>query len=862
MYNWEEGENLQGMYSDGVRPDRSNSLPVSFRRSSLETIHSEEATPRGSVSQDELLSVLATKDQLDLSPPNPGLVIQSTKPESACDSRIEIKPTLEVAVQEPHRKKAGGRRQESFPSQAAVSDRSASLPPLSRQINQLRRPASGDYDRQVALFEDLMGSSSELDMPSFSQVLPGEGCSETPSLSRSVKTALIGKVDFGHAFSQTQHNTLPDITAGAGSKGLEENGDACLDALYEAGSGLSTVLTEDEFQTPQASPVVLRRHYNQPQGNSGSTQGTVTPQASPSEVRRTLTEETSPELLLPLPLAPLDTSSSFTSSTASDTTVVFPCPSEFAAESPPSSESNTGSVSPNTGYVDKSRDTPEKLEVEVKSDHSSSPSNSRKDKDTKSKNQESSSSTLSKFKPFSAVRRVHSFSQTRRKQRPISVIGLVHTTRDNSDLLDLDAAIRLKRMTGERQSPPLTGRESPLLLGRGGGSEGGSPVVPEVSDLPSVKVSLTPSSGPHRSISLRDTTLDHQLMNERSSPDGASSPDFSSATSSATNRSPRTIRWSLLRSNHKQKLQIAEEKLAEEVVPHQSSPLPSSDDKDQAKVEEKLLLKEALAKCEPQQAGKLTDKEEERTGGSLFYKPEEDSGVARRKGRGRKKKDKHRSLTIAGTEMELASLEEQQKSGEQRPYKVLQLAREYSRKIKERRLQQKTSSTATAHEERKQDENPTGHSLSLSQTHLSTFDVDNSQTPPTSPSPEWLREHGPTHNQPLCPSKALSTTDLPETAGSRLDSPLPYSDGERTPRGDTPLGLSEQTNFMRKEGLPASIPELPRTNLPVQKSFTIARFTSVADEMMMQGREVEEKKKGRVSGWVRSFVNRFSSSGK
>ena len=38
--------------------------------------------------------------------------------------------------------------------------------------------------------------------------------------------------------------------------------------------------------------------------------------------------------------------------------------------------------------------------------------------------------------------------------------------------------------------------------------------------------------------------------------------------------------------------------------------------------------------------------------------------------------------------------------------------------------------------------------------------------------------------------------------------------------------------------------------------------TSVADKMMMQGREVEERRRERFGGWVRSLVTRFSGSGK
>ena len=902
--------------------DRSKSLPVSFRHSTLETIHSEETTPRSSASQEELLaSLLAMKEQL---PPNPGLVFPSTKPEGGHDSRIEIKPTLEVAVQDPHKKNGKG---VPFPSQLAFADRRGnSLPHYSQQTKQYERPASGDYDRHVALFEDIMGTPSE---PSFSQTLPQEGSNMTPTLSRAVKTALLGKVDFGHAFSQTQPDSSPDLDSSGWSK---EKRDSYMSALanthgfygvesglpavpvedvfltpqagfdraecglptvpveeefqtpqvefYGVESGLPSVPAEDEFQTPQASPMMQRRQYSQPQANSGSTQETVTPQASPSEIRRTIVEESSPDHL-PLPEAPPDIRSSFTSSTASETTII-PRPLESVVEAPPSSESNAASISPCSSSIDRPRETPEKLEVDMKSD--SSPSSSKRDKD-KGKNQESSSSSSSIFKPFSVVRRVHSFSQTRRKQRPISVIGLVHTTRDNSDLLDLDAAMRLKRMTGERQSPILTGRDSPILLGRrrlgggGGGSGEGSPVVPE-ENVPSLtKVSLTPPTRPRRSISLRDTALNHQPMDEEGSPDGASSPDLLPPSSSATNRSPRNNRWSLLRSkNHKQKLPIAEEKLDEEVVTHQGSPLPpGSDDKEVAVVEEKHQFKEAPAKFEPQQADSPTEREERGAeGGSLFCKPEEVSKDVRHRVRNRKKRDE-RCLTIIGTENELASLEQQQQSTEQHSSKVFKLAREYSRKIKARRMQQKSSPTAATgihQEEDKQQEDNTGYSLSLSQTHLSTFDEDGSQTPPTSSSPEWLREHRSSHHiQPSSSpsaskalsttdlaSKAFSTTDLADVEGSRLDSPLAaYSDSERT---DTPLGISDQTKYMRKEGLPSSIPELPRSNNSHQKSFTIARFTSVADEMMMQGREVEERRRGRFGGWVRSLVTRFSGSGK
>ena len=799
----------------------------------------EQGTLHESATHKDLSTSQDVNARLTPSPPNPGRVICSTKSDKAADDMINIKLALNTGnlideLDEPPRS-----------PRELMTRKSLSLPHFTKRENFFphQRPASGDYDGQEALFEDLMGSSSDLDVSNFSQILPEEDSAPSPSFSRAVKAALFGKVDFGHAFSQTQTTSAGEL----GNSQWHKNNcrtKAALSVQQGTVSGLPASVPEDESQTPQASPATQRKHYPL-LSNSGSTQETVTPHNSPPSNHRLL-DESSPDSMPPPPPTLDTSSSSVTSSSVSDTTII-PCPPQFASDSP---ELNRASKSPQF-----SRRQSDSFEDDNSS--TASPANSRKEK---SKTPEAA---LSKFKPFSAVRRAHSFSQARRRQRPISVIGLVHTTRDNSDLLELDMALRLKRMTDGRGSPILIGKGgSPILASLGtrrgrGGSDSGSPLtstpVSSVAEKtsPVVRASTSSPTEPSRTSPTFDTSS--QSTSERTSPEnGASSPDSISATASSTNHSPKTIRWSLLRSKgHKQRTHKLDDETDE------SSPIGSDERSELPKViEENVQFDAARAKFEPTQTATSGDNPGDT---SLFTGSQETSLVTRRKGKLRKRRDK-RSQTIAGTELELASMEQQRKPSDHGPSRVFKLAREYSRKIKERRQQNTFSTIEIPPREVEEmsagarEHGGTGISLSLSQIEIS----ENSQTDPLSSS--WLREHNPPTNYRTAAMKALSTTNIAELSNEvHLDSySQTLSDGDKTPLEKKTFDLSKQTELMRKEDVASSSPEFPRGSMQGSKSFTLSRYTSVADEMMMKGVEVEERRRGRFGGWVKSLVNKFS----
>ena len=767
-----------------------------FEPSILETIHSEGNTPQSSASHEELLASLQVASDLGPPSPNPGRVIHSVRSSKVDDDIIDTRPSAD-------------KTKRPYPA-GMQSRKSMSLPHFAQKNHaHLQRPASGDYDGQEALFEDLMGSASDLvGAPGLSQVLPENNSAPSPSFSRAIKAALFGKVDFGHAFSQSHSDSQA-------SEQESSRQAVTSSSLYGEMHRLS--INEDESQTPKASPTTQRKSSYPDISTAGtcSTQETVTPQGSPHDTRKLIEESNSENFLPPPPTTPssVDTSS-INSSSISDTTIILPCPPEFASDSPQLSRSRTASNSP--------RISERKYSIPEESSGSLSPAIIRKDK---SKTPEASSS---KFKPFSVVRRAHSFSQTRRIQRPISVIGLVHTTRDNSDLLDLDDAIRLKRMTGEG-SPMLKTKGSPDLFRR-------------ESDSAVLVSSLTENRSPV----IRSNTSSPMDQNGTDSPlDGSSSPDSISAPATSSNRSPRTVRWSLLRpKGHKQKPQKAEDQVGE-VSPNGSL---------LGVVEEGLHCESPKAAFEPDQPGNTTVQQHKTTAGdSLFAASQENGVVSRRKSKLRKRRDK-RSLTIAGTELELSAMkQQQQQKTSHQASRVFKLAREYSQKIKERRFQ-RTSSTinVSLEEEDEKRHQVSGQGVSLSQTHQNP---DGSQNDPFVQ--EWLLNYKePSTNHYPTASKALSTNNLVDLStnlhvdiGSQT-----LSDGQKTPRDSTTFDLPG--HVQKDDLLASSSPELPN-NFQGQKSISMSRFTSVADEMMMQGVNKEERRKGKFGGWVKSLVNKF-----
>ena len=230
--DWTSTNNRTSILENGHPVNEEN---ANFDPSMLETIHSEGNTPQSSASHEELLSSLqAASELLEPSSPNPGRVIHSKRSNKLDDDIIETRPSLQTA----------GQTRRPYPAEMQPR-KSLSLPHFSRKnnVHLQQRPTSGDYDGQEALFEDLMGSSSDLGLPDLSQVLPEDGSAPSPSFSRAVKAALFGKVDFGHAFSQTQ-------TASVSKNHPRRAGRP--PHRYE--DGVHRLVTEDESQTPKASP--------------------------------------------------------------------------------------------------------------------------------------------------------------------------------------------------------------------------------------------------------------------------------------------------------------------------------------------------------------------------------------------------------------------------------------------------------------------------------------------------------------------------------------------------------------------------------------------------------------------------------
>lgn len=577
---------------------RTKSAPLSIHEPVLETIHSCENTPTRSYFQDGDNHVLSD-DELSFSPL---MIMQSTN--SNENSIIEIKPSLEVSMRDRSLQIGNDKNGELFEPPLMFTD---SEDHSFENVTCHTLDTNSSHHKDELLFQELMSSrlspitlsKSDITVPKSDQATLNEILSQPDD---TIDDDLIKSI------KNVRPNCVPVID---------------IDPPTQFQINTKLVIHDND--------IIINPAFDDTMDDDCSDAGKTPLHTPPPQFRfnRSTTPYTSIEDL-PSEISDEKTS---TDKKIKNTPLILPSPVEFAKLFRNDSEPLIQSLSLKRG--------------------NSFQFGRRGSKRKKSTSFESSekpdSGKLSFLRPPSSSR------TQRNQQRPISVIGLVHSTRDNSDLVDLDDAILLnKQLNNDRRE-----REEELLLGT------------EVNRRKNIRpLDLTTETT--RSISSTPQIFPTKTKVSSESPSSTSiTPDVSDVEESPKNKikdhevknSPnvRRNRWSLLRSWNRRVKEKREDSTS-------GSDSRQSSASDLEKVNKRSTTNDSKGVSE-----------------SLFNI----GGTPDRRRRVKIKKDKRR-LTIAGTEFhEEETLSELPPSRTlsppgRRQSRVEQLAKEYSLRIKEK----------------------------------------------------------------------------------------------------------------------------------------------------------------------------------
>ena len=418
--------------------------------------------------------------------------------------------------------------------------------------------------------------------------------------------------------------------------------------------------------------------------------------------------------------------------------------------------------------------------------------------------------------------RTRRFSKSKPKQRPISVIGLVHSTRDDSDLVDLDdARILSKRMNCITPdvivAPPLEFQDD-------------KPVKGDEVQIPAFSVGINEKSYLDDEEYIRFCQSLHVPL--ESSPHTTSTSDDS--PSPATKKQNR---WSLLRS----KLTNPSKKTKDS----SSSPTSEEDSSPSNNVHVRTH-------------SDLQEKVPEERSGSLF-------NIDTRDTRRRNKFSKEKKRLTEEDNSACSTPTLQDPSGKRMTTRVHMLARDYSQRIK------KHSSSSPIPSLSKEDESITSQLSSTS-----------TESPAATPAPTWLqalkerrKQYSSTHSKlhdiqtrKVCDDQLATTDDdnlsplltpTPDVLG--LESPL------LTPTSDTfESTLTSSQSFTMGQGDATETKTDPTFSPPLSLKKTVhSNFQRFSSE---RGLAEGEKKENTIvvtnskkkPGWVKSLVHKFSTS--
>lgn len=636
-----EGDSLQQPSSSDVQHESVPYAPQTgvaeeewklHRGSDSQCSHAiEAATQSGSASVDTLSTEVSVSPEPNCLPQEEDelqkpFIIQSTPQATGSDMVIHLLPLneehsekeLDIAVIEP-------------PSMFAVVT-SSDIPQYTIDTESDQEAIENDQEQ---LLLDLISNSTESKLPSSS-----------PLIADAEDAATIERI-----LSQPQEYSEDEAFESRDSSPVLLRPPKQFDGPPKGASG------DDESVTPLASPVAVHRQQEQKEALSTEVDET-TPKASPVFVHKVYKRRGTPYTSIEdLPSAVDE------DSTVSAKATVIECPPQFASpnlddllvvdDEPPSRA---------TSFT-RSRSFEHKRQITIhQPDGDASP------RSTKSSGRKRGDNTEGSKKFASVLRRAHSFSKSRHIQRPISVIGLVHSTRDNSDLVDLDDAMRYRRQAAGSALPSPRSSEAVL-------DEQKTPDLKVVTNPPQEDPSPNSSSNEAIKERMKRESSFHYLSPPESKPE-------------------RRQRWSLLRSRrHQQKSKKDRTReSASSVTSDDSSPQTTTIDllphlKPGESTE--ALLPTAHGQQQSQPSPDWSTREQAVVGGSLFSKP-----IAFHSSYHNYDGDWQKSATFSGVGVTHESQRETSPSPppvfaipdlNRSSTKVHQLAREYSRKIKDRR---------------------------------------------------------------------------------------------------------------------------------------------------------------------------------
>ena len=415
--------------------------------------------------------------------------------------------------------------------------------------------------------------------------------------------------------------------------------------------------------------------------------------------------------------------------------------------------------------------------------------------------------------------RTRRFSKSKPKQRPISMIGLVHSTRDDSDLVDLDDALILsKRMNCITPdiivAPPLEFQDD-------------KPVKDDEVQIPPLSVGINEKSYLDEDYIRFCQSLHVPL---ESSPHTTSTSDDSPSPAAK-----KQNRWSLLRS----KLSNPSKKTKDS----SSSPTSEEDGSPSNNVHVRTY-------------SDLQEKVPEERSGSLF-------NIDTRDTRRRNKFSKEKKRLTEEDNSACSTPTLQGPSGKRMSTRVHMLARDYSQRIK------KHSSSSPIPSLSKEDESITSQ-------------LSNTSTESSAATPTWLqalkdrrKQYSSTHSRlhdtqtrKVCDDQLATTDDdnlsplltpTPDVLG--LESPL------LTPTSDTfESTLTSSQSFTMGQGDSTETKTDPTFSPPLSLKKTVhSNFQRFSSE---SGLGENEKKENTIAvtnskkkpGWVKSLVHKFSTS--
>ena len=393
---------------------RSTSAPLSNPETKLETTPSEispRASPSISNNPPTILPVNAYEEELSQTP-SPVRIVQSTKKSE--DEVIEIKPSLEPTSQKTETVLAP-------PSMFAESDESDSGMPEGNS-SQPDEENCKSRDAIELMFESIMSSSAELQ----SQEIPIPECDKTTLeelLSQPIENEELNHQGV-HVASITP--AIPEITVDSAASSLKTDTDLDLTVNDDTIEGCQKVSvigdggTDEETTfmmgaTPLHTPPPQFRYSRPP-----------TPYTSiediPSQVDKDDSERPSEENLVIANRSVCDHNSDLEAEDGKLVDRLSPTEAEVVRWGSFQYKSRKEAPKERRSFsnIHKIRKT---SQPNKGSENSSKPGFLKRDNSNKERN---------------AV-----------VQRPISIVGLIHSTRDDSDLLDLEDAIKRCRKTSE-----------------------------------------------------------------------------------------------------------------------------------------------------------------------------------------------------------------------------------------------------------------------------------------------------------------------------------------------------------------------------------------------------------------------------